>query len=279
MLEINSLNPTDVDDALDLSTQAGWNQIATDWERLLALNPEGCFGGYIDGELIATSCVVTYEDGSNWIGMVLVDENHRGQGYGTALFERALDYTDGIGGPVGLDATEYGAPLYRKHGFHNTMAVERWSGTLEPVQTEYETVVLQPSQIETLPSLDIETIGIDRSNFLDRLLSEIGVIALGICDGDEVIAYAIVRPGRNHPQFGPAVAPDISHFAALLEETRSLLSDPTIILDVLPDNETIEVLRRHGLTRQRELTRMVRGPRTDLLADDGARAIAGFAWG
>lgn len=279
MVEIDTLDAATVDDALRLSTQAGWNQVAADWKRFLALCPEGCFGSYLDGNLVGTTCVLNYEDGTSWVGMVLVDEQHRRQGHGTALFEHALDHADDVGGPVGLDATAYGASLYREYGFHRTAPVERWSGTLDPVSADCEAVVLPPSQADALPAFDATVVGTDRKRFLDRLLSEIGVTALGVLDGDELAAYAIVRPGRDHPQFGPAVAPDGDHFAALLEGTRDLLADPTVVLDVFPNSETVEMLRRHGLDRKRELTRMVRGIDATPLAADDVRAISGFAWG
>ena len=55
---VDPLRSGDLEGALRLSTQAGWNQIAADWERILALSPEGCVAGRMDGHLVATATVV-----------------------------------------------------------------------------------------------------------------------------------------------------------------------------------------------------------------------------
>lgn len=62
-MEIRHLTTADVPAALELVKQAGWNQVSADWHRLLDLEPDGCFGGYVDGDLVATTTLCTY-DGS-----------------------------------------------------------------------------------------------------------------------------------------------------------------------------------------------------------------------
>lgn len=287
MLVIAPLDSGDVDDALRLSAQSGWNQVAADWRRFLSLSPDGCFGGYVGGDLVGTTCTVTYDDVMSWVGMVLVDEAHRKQGYGTELFERGLAHALDAGASVGLDATEFGAPLYREHGFRETVPVERWTGPVEAVGRDRTSesggperaTVLQPKQWADLCELDADTLGVDRTAFLDHLLSEVGVSALGVSEGDELVAYAVVRPGREHPQLGPAVAPDAAHLSALLDGVTTLLTEPAVVVDVVPDDGTVETLRAHGLTRRRRLSRMVHGDASCPLDGDGVRAITGFAWG
>lgn len=98
MLDVRPLTADDLDAARGLSTQAGWNQIAADWRRFLRLSPTGCFAGVVDDEVVATTAVITYGTDVSWIGMVLVDERHRGQGYGSRIFERGLEYAEREGG-------------------------------------------------------------------------------------------------------------------------------------------------------------------------------------
>lgn len=99
--------------------------------RVLELFPDTCFAGWVDYDLVATSMLATYQDRVGWIGIVLVDENHRRQGYGSAVFERALE----TGGDadldvVGLDATDAGRPVYNNYGFKRTSGIDRWRDEL-----------------------------------------------------------------------------------------------------------------------------------------------------
>src|SRR5437660_1609204 len=94
MLLIDPLNEGDIPDAVRLSTQAGWNQIDADWRRLLAVWPGYCFAGRMNGRLVATVTLATYGAAVGWVGMLLVDEEHRGRGYGIAMLDAALAAAD-----------------------------------------------------------------------------------------------------------------------------------------------------------------------------------------
>src|ERR1035438_3286040 len=72
------LRVEDVQAALQLSAQAGWNQTEEDWYTLLELSPEGCLVMEVDGGLAATTTLLCYGRRLAWIGMVLkVDEISR----------------------------------------------------------------------------------------------------------------------------------------------------------------------------------------------------------
>jgi len=93
-MEIDRLTPADIPAALRLSTQAGWNQLEADWRRLIGLWPDGCFAGRVDGHLVATATLATYRPSTAWVGMVLVDESQRGQGYGGAIMDHVIAEAD-----------------------------------------------------------------------------------------------------------------------------------------------------------------------------------------
>ncbi|HZK80536.1 MAG TPA: GNAT family N-acetyltransferase, partial [Humisphaera sp.] len=126
-MKIDRLTEHDLPAALRLSTQAGWNQLEADWRRLITLWPQGCFAGRKDGKLIATATLATYGQSLGWIGMVLVDERHRGHGFGGALLAAALLAAKELGvQTVGLDATDLGWPVYLRRGFRDVGGIDRW---------------------------------------------------------------------------------------------------------------------------------------------------------
>ena len=114
-----------------LKEAAGWNQTEADWRRLVKLEPDGCFAAIENDQLVGTTTTTTYEDDLAWIGMVLVDPQHRRRGIATRLIETALAYLDGKVAVVKLDATAEGEPVYEKFGFKTESLVERWRGTVK----------------------------------------------------------------------------------------------------------------------------------------------------
>src|SRR6476619_5038405 len=111
-VEIRLLFESDIPAAMQLKEAAGWNQTEDDWRRLLMLEPNGCFAAIKNGELVGTTTTTTYDDALAWIGMVLVDPEHRRQGIAAKLMNVVLDYLRGKVATIKLDATALGKPVY-----------------------------------------------------------------------------------------------------------------------------------------------------------------------
>ncbi|MCT9098048.1 GNAT family N-acetyltransferase [Haloarchaeobius sp. HME9146] len=281
-MKIRTLRPEDVPAALALSTQAGWNQLEADWTRLLDLAPELCFAGVVDGELVATSTLVSYDE-VGWVGMVLVDESHRRQGYGMEIFRQALDAAIEVGlEVVGLDATDAGRAVYQNVQFVDVAPITRWQGELTvPPATASSAFdgtppVVRDPPVARLRELDEQACGVDRGDLLSRLLSEEGTVAFQAADDR---GYAIVRPGRTHWQVGPVIARDGQTLEALLEAVADSLPDRRVIVDVLGESGYATELGRFGLTEHRHLTRMTHQASNPALMGDAVVAAAGFELG
>src|SRR4026209_2412338 len=91
-LEIRLLFESDIPAAMRLKEAAGWNQTEADWRRLIQLEPNGCFAAIENEQLVGTTTTTTYEDERAWVGMVLVDSQHRRRGIASRLIETALAY-------------------------------------------------------------------------------------------------------------------------------------------------------------------------------------------
>ncbi len=123
MNETRPLRSSDIPAAMRLVEAADWNQTPADWERLILLAPETCWGVFRGSDLVATTTAVRHGNGVVWIGMVLTAPAYRGRGFATQLLEEAL-HLDAV--CFRLDATAMGAPLYRKIGFVDEQPIERW---------------------------------------------------------------------------------------------------------------------------------------------------------
>lgn len=281
-LRVAPLAPADLGDAAALSTAVGWNQTRADWLRLLDLQPDGAFGAFLDGRLVATATIVAFPPALAWIGMVIVDPAVRGRRLGSAVMDAVLDADVAPSGAViGLDATDLGAPLYERRGFVSVAAVDRWTGELRAPSGGHGVRAreVDGDAADALAEVDLSRAGVDRGRLLRRLLSEDGVRAWFAERGGTAVGYAVLRPGRTRAQLGPVVADDDGALAALLEEVAAGTAGVSVFVDAVRRDATTKALDEAGLDVSRRLIRMTRGDAVPALCAAPLRAAVGLEWG
>src|SRR4029079_17718412 len=97
-----------------LVTEAGWNQVATDWRIFLEF---GTVLAVRDGSrVVATAATLPYGDCA-WISMVLVASHYRRRGLATRLLDRCIADITAAGLVAALDATPAARAFYLPLGF------------------------------------------------------------------------------------------------------------------------------------------------------------------
>jgi len=265
------LTENDLPAAMELSTQAGWNQTPEDWRMLMRLDAKGCFGVEVEGRLVATTTLLCYGRLLAWVGMVLTRIEWRGRGFARNLLATALARADQLGiETVKLDATEQGQPVYEKLGFRGEQPVQRWfreassraAGHTAPEKTLSRACL----------DLDSEAFGTDRSQLLRELEKR---SAISATSG----AYLFSRPGRVSDYIGPCVAKSREAAQTLIESHVGDSPAKSWYWDVISQNRDATSLAQElAFKPQRHLLRMVRGK--ELSGNDNLiYAIAGFELG
>jgi GNAT superfamily N-acetyltransferase len=263
--------PFPIDQALALSTEAGWNQNEADWQRILHLAGDGCFGAWADDKLVSTTVALIYEKRLAWIGMVLTTEAQRGKGHARKLLLEALDFCDrNEVESVKLDATDLGRPVYAKLGFIDERPVSRW---IRPPGAKPHVTPLAPAPIDL--AFDREAFGADRSALLHSLAAnETYVIPAR--------GQAFARPGRRAWHFGPSIARDEQTAEQLLNAFLATHGDEPSMLDLCDENEAaVRLARQAGYQPVRHLMRMYRGnpALAPIASGDSIYALAAFEYG
>ncbi len=260
MLRIRLMDLDDVPLGCRLKDTAGWNQRCADWQRLLALEPAGCFVAEWDGQPVGTTCVTRF-DTIAWISMVLVDAAHRGRGIGTQLMRHALAWLDQCGTrTVRLDATPLGRTVYEKLGFVGQYGVARWEGAAVGGELGPETTVAADIDLEAISALDQQVTGTPRGPLLARLFAERPQgMRVAVARG-RITGFSGVRLGERARQIGPVVALDALSGSALLDAAFFEHQGQTVLLDVpLPNGAAVQWAEARGLRIQRQFLRMIRG--------------------
>ncbi|HMK33448.1 MAG TPA: GNAT family N-acetyltransferase [Desulfomonilaceae bacterium] len=257
-MEVRIMTVDDIPGGMRLKDLSGWNQTAIDWERFLSASPDGCFVAEQEGQVVGTSATIVYEDRFAWIGMVVVDPLHRGNGMGTALLERAIRHLDSLGIPcMKLDATPQGKLLYGKMGFMSEFEIERWMLARIPDRQGYEN---RSVEIEDVMHLDREIFGADRNLLLRSLAEEAPEFALVAKQGPEISGYAFGRRGSSADHLGPWMAGNEDVAAKLLDEFLNRSTRRLVFVDcVLGNPWAVPLVKARGFEVSRPLTRMFRG--------------------
>jgi GNAT superfamily N-acetyltransferase len=280
-VKLGPLHPGDVDAALVLSTHEGWNQTAADWSRLIRLEPSGCLAARDGSRLVGTVTTVTYGRGLAWIGMMIVHPDYRRKGIGAALMRRALEYAHGLGiESVKLDATPAGRPLYESLGFAAEAEVERWQGVARPASSSGPQGPIGESLPELL-ALDEAAYDVDRSRLLEPLAAEsLGGPLVVESEHGVPMGCALARLGRTAAHIGPLIAASAVAAAQVLDAMLLRLEGREVCLDLHRGGFLdADALAARGLSKRRELSRMVHGARHEGGAGRSVCASAGPEFG
>jgi len=266
---LRRIAPSDIPSALELSSQAEWNQTTRDWQTLIELEPEGCLAIAGENGLLATATLLCYEERLGWLGMVLTHKDNRRRGLARRLVTVALEFAAERGiKTVKLDATNQGQPLYESLGFRAEQYIERWSRPAALAKTRLSS---QTGCWAIAEGLDRESFSADRSR-LFASLRERGHLHTAE-DG-----FVLTRHGSLATYLGPFIARSEGTAKRLIDECLEG-EERACFWDLLPSNRhAVELAQETGFRRERSLVRMFRGPQFQQCSAL-TYGIAGFEFG
>jgi predicted N-acetyltransferase YhbS len=291
-MQLRTMRREDIPAGLRLCRSASWNQLAEDWELLLAASPDGCrVATNEDGEVVGSIAALNYGSAFTWIAMVLVDPGYRRAGIGTRLLMASLEI---VGDDTArLDATPAGQRVYVPLGFQEEYPLQRMtrrregSRDLPPVPArESDSISALPLHVRPMTDSDfVEVLRQDRDVFggarrllLDTLRARAPEYAWVIGD-DEIEGYLFGRQGHSFEHLGPLVARDEQSARALVSTCLASYADRSFLIDVPLQASWVDWLASLGFVVQRPFTRMRRGTRPFHERLDRIFAITGPEFG
>lgn len=274
---IHRLQPDDAEAVWPLSIEAGWNQVVADWRLMIGAGAAFGIKGSA-GSWIASALALPLGPAISWISMVLVTKPERGKGHGTRLLGRCIAEIEQSGATMGLDATEFGRPIYLPLGFRDVYPLSRWSanrGTWQAIDPPPGVGIKAAGaqDLARIVAYDRGRSGLDRTAVLADLLSRApGIAHVAEGPGGSLVGYGLGRDGHRATHVGPIVAEDDAIGLALA--SRALASvEQAVILDVPDQHGAIrEWLAAQGASAPRRFMRMLRGPAPAV--EDGRRIFA-----
>ncbi len=271
----HAIAEANLEDACQLSSEPGWNQIAADWR--LMIEPGLTRGlATAEGRMVASVLALPFDDRFAWIAMVLVTGAYQRRGLANHLMNWILSTLRRRNLTPALDATPEGRPIYRRLGFKEVYTMTRlFAESYDLGPAEAAPVPLRPMQAADLSAAaayDRPIFGADRAYVLKNLFDRLPAAAFVAEDGDRLVGYVLGRDGRMCPQMGPLVA-ERPEIARSLARRALAAAGGTMCVD-LPDHHggLIDWFRGLGFRSAVPYVRMIHERAEPF--DDPARVFA-----
>jgi GNAT superfamily N-acetyltransferase len=216
---------------LQLSAEAGWNQIEDDWRFMLG---SGSGFGYTDADDRLVASGLTVEFGRfGWISMILVTTKQRRRGLATQLMRNCIEALTAQGIAPALDASPEGREVYKHLGFRDVAYSTRLAGTIRREVQGYgiDVVPLGSADLPEIIAFDTKSSGTDRAKLLHHLWQRHPSAAHVARRKGRIAGFVLARPGRLSTQIGPLVAAEEDLAIALLARAGSAI-DGQVCLDL-----------------------------------------------
>jgi GNAT superfamily N-acetyltransferase len=274
-LAARALGTADLGGCVALAAEAGWNQTERDWALMLEI---GMGAGLLETErLVATAVALPYDAAAphgrriGFVSMVLVTPAWRRRGLATWLTERCARALEQLRRVPVLDATPAGQGVYRKLGFADGIALDRWRAervtpcaAIERVPLPDGIVLAAVTDVAALVAADAHAFGAGRPRVLQDLHARRPDLAWAALRGPGEIGaaagFVLGREGRTASHIGPVVATDAAIATALLAQALRHVRGAAIV--DLPRSSAMlaALLEAAGFAAVRTFTRMHRSP-------------------
>ncbi len=257
-VSIAPMTGDDFDFAIALTDAENWMYLRSDFERLAALAPDGCFvarGAIRRVGIISTTRHADY----GFMGTLIVEASHRRGGTGAALFEHAMNYLRDKGvETIELDGVFAAVSMYRRFGFRDKYLSLRFVRPSSPIVAT--SAPLLQATVDNILSYDRERLQADRSAVLSRFCDDFHDSLFAIGD-QRLSAYAFVKPRADDSvAIGPLVADDPERARILLKSIIGRFAGRTISIGV-PEGKTsfVQTLMAEGFLYRAPSLRMYSG--------------------
>ena len=263
--QIRTMTESELGFAVDLAAAEGWNPGLHDARCFYRADPRGFLIAVLDGHPIGCISAVSYADRFGFVGLYIVVPQHRGKGFGIALWREATARLQGHN--IGLDGVVAQQENYRKSGFHLAYRNIRYSGRAWPNPPDCPAIVplsgLSPAMIA---NYDARFFPAPRQDFLASWISQPDSLALGFIRGGQLAGYGVIRTCRSGRKVGPLFAddPKIAHDLLL---HLAAGAGTELFLDVPEANPAaVALAEEFGMQKVFETARMYTGepPTVDL---------------
>jgi len=266
--QISAMSQAELQTAIDWAGAEGWNPGLDDPASFYAADSQGFLIGKLNDRPVASISAVKYGDSFGFIGLYIVAEPFRHQGYGLQIWDKALEHLRGRN--IGLDGVFAQQDNYRKSGFRLAHRNIRFAGiSRHPKPVAVNIVELTSLGMEVLLAYDAGFFPAKRDDFLKAWINQPHTYALGIVENGELVGYGVIRACRQGYKIGPLNAENQDLATELF---NALICRPPLGTDIYldvpePNVQGLDLAQTHAMQPVFETARMYIGDIPEMALD------------
>ena len=280
LLSIKPLSDADIDFVTEISRKEGFAPGVGDLGIYQNTDKQGLWVGWLNNNPIGCIAGVRYNENYGFLGLFLVIEKFRGNGFGLQLWKKALSHLSDL--PcVGLEAAPERISDYSKWGFNISSKTTRWQclGDGKSLENGHENLdnfrFVEGSSIpqNAVEKFDEKRETTSRPHFLSSWLNHPAGKVIAVIDQDKRChGFGRIRPCLLKNGDGWRIGPLMADTPRLLKILLRKLIDshPGLIIVDSPglNNSASEVFRELGFQSESETFRMYRGSQPPVSMND-----------
>jgi GNAT superfamily N-acetyltransferase len=248
--------------------EEGWNPGLNDAEVFWKTDPDGYYGYYYKGELIAGGSIVSYEGQFGFMGFFIVKPGYRSHGIGRKLWYQRRDTLISRlnkGATIGMDGVIAMQPFYNKGGFEIEFRDERHERIGEGFEIDKSISSIEEKNFDSILSYDKKSFGFSRPQFLIPWLKQSTVKTFKYVEDKILKGFAVIRKANKGYKVCPLFAdnPEIAEelYKACL---NSVIGEPLYIDIPMINQEAVALIKKYNTTYVFECARMYYGKPPDI---------------
>jgi GNAT superfamily N-acetyltransferase len=270
-LTFKKLDREGLDTLVGWAEDEGWNPGPYDAEIFWQTDPDGYYGYYHVGELIAGGSVVSYEGKFGFMGFFIVKPELRSHGIGRRLWLQRRDLLlsrISPGASIGMDGVVSMQPFYNRGGFKIAFRDERYARKGEKFPEDPNISLIAASDFQAILNYDTECFGFPRPKFLKPWLNMPQSTALKYTGDGSVKGYVLLRKAGEGYKIGPLFADDAYIAETLYRACLSAVPGEPVFLDIpVINTAAMDLVKKYSAKYVFECARMYYGSRPQQALD------------
>lgn len=248
--------------------EEGWNPGLHDAEVFWQADPDGYYGYFKKGELIAGGSIVSYHGEFGFMGFFIVKPAYRSRGIGRKLWYQRRDKLlsrMNKGASVGMDGVIAMQPFYQKGGFKIAFRDERHEKTGMAFPVDEHITSIGERDIEAVLEYDSRCFGFQRPQFMRPWLNMPNVKAFQYRDHGKLKGFAVVRKAVKGYKVCPLFADDKAIAEELYKACLDAVSGEPLYMDIpMINRDAADLVKKYHATYVFECARMYLGDAPDM---------------
>lgn len=262
-LQFEKLNKQGLITLLDWAEKEGWNPGPFDADVYWETDPNGYYGYYHEGNLIAGGSIVAYGNQFGFMGFFIVAPKYRSMGIGRTLWHQRRDTLLARlnkNAAIGMDGVVAMQGFYEKGGFKIAFRDERHEKTGEAHKVDSNISAIYPEDIDAILSYDKKCFGFYRPKFLKPWLKLPEIKTFKYTLNDRLKGFAIVRKANKGYKVCPLFADDEMIAEELYKACLNSVVGEPLYMDIpVINNSAVALMKKYNTSYVFECARMYYG--------------------